>query len=50
MKARHRRFAWIAAGLAAIAVAVALWRVRAIILERERGSAWIEGRPGMARA
>jgi heme exporter protein C len=32
------------------AVAVALWRVRAIILERERGSAWIEGLPGMARA
>ena len=32
------------------AIAVALWRVRAIILERERGSAWIEGRPGMARA
>jgi heme exporter protein C len=24
------------------AIAVALWRVRAIILERERGSAWIE--------
>jgi heme exporter protein C len=32
------------------AVAVALWRVRAIILERERGSAWIEALPGMARA
>ena len=32
------------------AIAVALWRVRAIILERERGSAWIEGLPGMARA
>jgi hypothetical protein len=24
------------------AIAVALWRVRAIILERERGSAWID--------
>ena len=32
------------------AVAVALWRVRAIILERERGSAWIEELPGMVRA
>ena len=32
------------------AIAVALWRVRAIILERERGSAWIEGLPGMVRA
>jgi len=32
------------------AIAVALWRVRAIILERERGSAWIEELPGMARA
>jgi heme exporter protein C len=32
------------------AIAVALWRVRAIILERERGSAWIEELPGMVRA
>ena len=32
------------------AIAVALWRVRAIILERERGSAWIEALPGVARA
>lgn len=32
------------------AIAVTLWRVRAIILERERGSAWIEELPGMARA
>jgi heme exporter protein C len=32
------------------AIAAALWRVRAIILERERGSAWIETLPGMARA
>ena len=32
------------------AVAAALWRVRAIILERERGSAWIEELPGMVRA
>jgi len=31
------------------AIAVALWRVRAIILERERGSAWIEG-TGLAQA
>ena len=29
-------------------IAVALWRVRAIILERERGSAWIAGLPGIA--
>ena len=32
------------------AIAVTLWRVRAIILERERGSAWIEELPGMVRA
>ena len=32
------------------AIAVALWRVRAIILERERGSAWIEELPGLVRA
>jgi heme exporter protein C len=32
------------------AIAVALWRVRAIILERERGSGWIDALPGMARA
>lgn len=32
------------------AIAVALWRVRAIILERERGSAWITDLPGLARA
>jgi heme exporter protein C len=32
------------------AIAVALWRVRAIILERERGSAWIEDVPAGARA
>ena len=32
------------------AIAVALWRVRAIILERERGSAWIGGLPGAVRA
>ena len=32
------------------AIAVALWRVRAIILERERGSAWIEELPGVVRA
>jgi heme exporter protein C len=31
-------------------IAVALWRVRAIILERERGSAWIADQPGLARA
>jgi heme exporter protein C len=31
-------------------IAVALWRVRAIILERERGSAWIEGVPGAVQA
>ena len=28
------------------AIAVALWRVRAIILERERGAAWIAGAAG----
>jgi heme exporter protein C len=32
------------------AIAVVLWRVRAIILERERGSAWIASLPGLARA
>jgi heme exporter protein C len=32
------------------AIAAALWRVRAIILERERGSAWIAELRGMARA
>jgi len=32
------------------AIAVVLWRVRAIILERERGSAWIAALPGLARA
>ena len=32
------------------AIAVALVRVRAIILERERGSAWIEALPGLSRA
>ena len=32
------------------AIAVSLWRVRAIILERERGSAWIEDVPEGARA
>ena len=32
------------------AIAVALWRVRAIILERERGSAWVAALPGLARA
>jgi heme exporter protein C len=32
------------------AIAVALWRVRAIILERERGSAWIEDMPEVVRA
>jgi len=29
-------------------IAVALWRVRAIILERERGSGWISGMQGIA--
>ena len=29
---------------------VALWRVRAIILERERGAAWVGGLAGVARA
>ena len=32
------------------AIAVVLWRVRAIILVRERGSAWIAALPGLARA
>ena len=32
------------------AIAAVLWRVRAIILERERGSAWIAALPGLARA
>jgi len=32
------------------AVAVALWRVRAIILERERGSAWVAGQTRLQRA
>ena len=32
------------------AIAVALWRVRAIILERERGSAWIASSPALAEA
>jgi len=31
-------------------IAVALVRLRAIILERERGSAWIEALPGLSRA
>ncbi|MCC6195377.1 MAG: cytochrome c biogenesis protein CcsA [Burkholderiales bacterium] len=32
------------------AIAVALWRVRAIILERERGAAWVAALPLPARA
>ena len=31
-------------------IAVALWRARAIILERERGSAWVAGLPRLQRA
>jgi heme exporter protein C len=31
-------------------IAAALWRVRAIILERERGSAWVGTLPGMGAA
>jgi heme exporter protein C len=31
-------------------IAVALVRVRAIILERERGSAWVAGLPRLQRA
>lgn len=32
------------------AIAMALWRVRAIILERERGAAWVAGLPLASRA
>jgi heme exporter protein C len=28
-------------------IAVSLWRVRAIILERERGAAWVNALPGL---